>query len=185
MKDWRSAKADAQHYLALKPDEHWCALGYWVAGPYPEDLNAHFPPEASPEPGKPVPTEKTVEPSPNFLNWQHVPLNPAGFVNFGEPFGGAVHISGYALLKIYSPKQQKVAILLSADDQVRLWLNDKQIYEDLTQHAAIPDTDAFATTLVPGWNTLLARVVNVIGTHALYLRLSDAPADLARTHGSK
>jgi WD40 repeat protein/tRNA A-37 threonylcarbamoyl transferase component Bud32 len=181
MKDWGSAEADAQHYLALRPVEHWCTLGYWVAGPYPEDLNAHFPPEASPDPGKPVPEEKTVEPSPTFLNWQRVPLNPAGFVNFGELFGNAEHISGYALLKIYSPTRQKVAILLGADDQVRLWLKDKQIYENLAQRAAFPDTGAVTATLDSGWNTLLARVVNVTGSHALYLRLSDAPTDLART----
>jgi hypothetical protein len=83
----------------------------------------------------------------------------------------------------YCPKQEKVAILLGADDQVRIWLNGAQVHENLALRPAIPDNDAVAATLTPGWNTLLARVVNVTGTHALYLRLSNAPADLARARG--
>jgi len=184
MKDWNSAETDLRHYLTLKPDEHWCTLGYWIAGPYPQDLNAHFPPEINPDPGRPVPTEAVEEPSPTFLNWQRAPLNPAGFVNFGPLFDNAEHISAYALLKVYCPKQENIAILLGSDDQVRLWLNGNQVHENLALRPAIPDNDAVAATLTPGWNTLLARVVNVTGSHALYMRLSNAPADLARAHGN-
>jgi hypothetical protein len=103
-----------------------------------------------------------------------------GFVNFGAMFGQAEHISAYALLRIYSPRQQPAAILLGSDDQVRLWLNGKQIHEYLHERMALPDTDAVPARLEPGWNTVLARVVNVTGEHAIYLRLSDAAADRMR-----
>ena len=151
-----------------------------MVGPYPEDVNEHFAPEINPDPGKQVPAGDIGEPAPTFLNWQRVPLNSTGFLDFRGLFGYAEHNSAYALLKIYCPKQQSVNILLGAN-QVRLWLNGHQIHENLTQRAAFPDSDVIAATLNPGWNTLLARVVNVTGTHAMYLRLSDAPADLAKT----
>jgi hypothetical protein len=61
-----------------------------------------------------------------------------------------------------------------------LSLNGKLIHEYLQPRAAKADEDAVAATLEPGWNTLLARVVNVTGAHALYWRLSDDPADLLR-----
>jgi len=101
-------------------------------------------------------------------------------VNFGPLFGHAEHISAYALQRIYSPEKQAVAVLLGSDDSVRLWLNDKQIYEYLGERGAKPDGNAVLATLEPGWNTMLARVANVTGAHALYWRLSRAPADLAR-----
>ncbi len=185
MTDWNSAEADLRQYLSLKPDEHWCALGYWVVGPYPEDVNAHFAPEINPDPGKRVVAGDAGEPVPALRNWQRVPLNSTGFIDFGALFGNAEHISAYALLKIYSPKEKKVAILLGADDQVRVWLNEKQIHENLATGVAVPDTDVVTATLTPGWNTLLARVANVTGAHALYLRLSDTPADLAKTSSGK
>jgi hypothetical protein len=183
MRDWSSAEVDLRNYLALKPNEHWCTLGYWVAGPYPEDLSAHYPPEINPDSGNHLPAEVTTEPAPTFLNWQLVPKNAAGFINFGPLFGNAEHISAYALLKVYSPKETKVAVLLGSDDQVRVWLNAKQIHENPALRPAFPDSDVVAATLNPGWNTLLARVVNVTGTHAMYLRLSDSPADIAKTRG--
>jgi hypothetical protein len=73
-----------------------------------------------------------------------------------------------------------VAILLGADDQIRLWLNGVQVYERLTARSAVPDDDAAIATLQPGWNNLLARVVNIKGQHAMYLRLSDNAVDLER-----
>jgi hypothetical protein len=54
-----------------------------------------------------------------------------------------------------------------------LWLNGNQIHESLHERSAVPDAEGIGTTLKAGWNTLLARVVNVTGEHALYLRLSD------------
>jgi hypothetical protein len=180
MKDWSAAEEDLRKYLALRPTERWCIMGFWVVGPYPEDLHAHYSPENNPDPGTHVPALDTVEPAQTFLNWQRVPLNSAGFVNFSPLFGNAEHISAYALLKVYCPKEAKVAILLGSDDQVRLWLNGSQIHENLVQRRAMPDDDVVPATLAAGWNTLLARVVNVTGEHALYLRLSDAAADLKR-----
>jgi hypothetical protein len=44
----------------------------------------------------------------------------------------------------------------------------------------VADEDAISATLKAGWNTLLVRVANETGDHELFVRLSDAPVDLAR-----
>lgn len=109
-------------------------------------------------------------------------MSACGFVNFGALFAQAEHISAYALQRVYSPRQQDVTILLGSDDKVRLWLNGRQIHEFLDQTTAMPDARAVPATLESGWNTLLARVANVTGDHALYLRLSDSTTDRRRAH---
>jgi WD40 repeat protein/serine/threonine protein kinase len=178
--DWDEATTDAQHYLALNAAKRWLALGYWVVGPYPANLNASYSPETDQDPGHPAIGTGEDE-SPEFLGWRTTPVTDSGILNLGELFDHANHISAYAMLRVYCPQNQSVAILLGADDQVRLWLNGKQIYENLQAGRAILDADAVPATLSAGWNTLLARVVNVTGTHALYLRLSTAPDDMRRT----
>jgi WD40 repeat protein len=175
---WEKAAADARQYLALSRDKRWFTLGCWVVGPYPDDLGASYPPEQSPDPGQL--TVGGPDPRRPPLAWQPVPLNAQGFVNLGPRFGNAEHISAYALLRVYSPLKQQVAVLVGSDDYVRLRLNGKQIHEHLVARQAVADEDAVGATLEPGWNTFLARVVNVTRDHALYWRLSDAPADLKR-----
>jgi len=84
---------------------------------------------------------------------------------------------------VFALLQQCVAILLGSDDQLRLWLNGKQIHENLLERSVVPDADAVRANLEAGCITLLARVAIAMGYHDLYLRLSDAPADLTRAYG--
>jgi hypothetical protein len=144
-------------------------------------MSASYSPERNADPGEGRATAESDASAP--LVWQSVPADAQGFVDFGALFGKAEHVSAYAALRVYSPERQPVAILCGSDDQVRLWLNGKQIHEHLVARRAVPDEDAIAATLEPGWNTLLGRVANVTGEHALYWRLSDAPAAMARARG--
>jgi hypothetical protein len=144
-------------------------------------MSASYSPERTADPGAGRATAESDASAP--LVWQSVPADAQGFVDFGALLGKADHISAYAALRVYSPERQPVAILCGSDDYVRLWLNGKQIHEHLLGRRAVPDEGAIAATLEPGWNTLLARVVNVTGDHALYWRLSDAPAAMARARG--
>jgi tetratricopeptide (TPR) repeat protein len=180
--DWDRAAADARAYLALSPDgPRWYATDWCVVGPYPDDLKGSYPPENDPDPGRPVAGPAVPgEPRGALLRWQTVPRDAQGFVDFGSLFDRAEHVSAYALLRVYSPDERPAAILLGADDHVRLWLNGALVHEKTGPREAVPDEDGVAATLRAGWNTLLARVVNVTGGHALYLRLSDDPVDLAR-----
>jgi len=175
--DWDAAAADARKFFALNPEQRWLTLGTWIAGPYPEDLRASQLPENDVNPLNDGPGKKE---SPSRVRWQPVPLNASGFVNFGALLGGAEHVSAYALVRIYSSEKQQVAALFGSDDHIRLWLNGKLVHERMHQRIALVDEDVIPAKLEAGWNSLLAKVVNVTGEHILYLRLSDTTDNLHR-----
>jgi WD40 repeat protein/serine/threonine protein kinase len=160
--DWDRAAADVRQYLELRQDNpRWYATDWWVVGPYPEDLKERYPPEKDPDPNQPVAAAAPeAGTTPARLSWQVVPRDANGFVDFGALFDRAEHISGYALMRVYSPEKQQVAILLGSDDSVRLWLNGRLVHEHPLSRMAAPDQDAVPATLEAGWNTLLAKVVN-------------------------
>jgi WD40 repeat protein len=170
-RDWDQAAADFKRYLALNREMQWVISGWWVTGPYPDDLNQSYPPERNLDPHNQL---GAVDQDGAAATWERVPVSACGFINFGARFEHAEHISAYALMKIYAPQQRRVQILLGSDDLVRLWLNGVQLHERLQVRRALPDSDAVSATLQAGWNTLLVRVVNVTGEHALYLRLVHA-----------
>jgi WD40 repeat protein len=178
LQDWDKAAADLLRYFALSKDrQRWCPIGWWVVGPYPENLEESYPPEKSPNPQQPV---AGANPGSQPLRWQSIPLDANGFVDFAAQFGAAEHISAYALMRVYAAEKQSVAVFLGSDDGMRLWHNGQLVHDHPESRLAAPDQDAVAVTLEAGWNTLLARVVNITGPHSLYLRISSEPADRMR-----
>jgi len=177
--DWKQAAMDLGQYLLLKPHPTWFMLDGDIAGPYPEDLQAHFPPEKTDLFSVRLPIADDIG-SVARVDWRRVPGSAQGIVDLGPLMEHEEHISCYAVFPIYSLDDQDVAILIGTDDQSRVWLNGECIYECLRSRAALPDEDAFPARLKSGWNTLLVRVANETADHALYLRLSDALVDMAR-----
>jgi tetratricopeptide (TPR) repeat protein len=96
----------------------------------------------------------------------------SGYLDFAACFDGAEHISAYALAYVYSKTEQEVALLTGSDDGVRLWLNGQLIHHNSAVRIAAPDQDHIPAKLRRGWNIVLAKVVNDIGGHGLFLRLS-------------
>ena len=156
--------------------------GWWVVGPYGENLQAAFPPETDPDPLQPVAAATSVDPSEDVgeFRWRPVGVESSQFLDLGALLNRAEHVSAYALLQVYSRQPQEVAILLGSDDSVRLWVNGELEHEYPRDRVARRDQDIVPVTLSAGWNTLLAKVVNFQSAHGLYLRIADKPADLAR-----
>jgi WD40 repeat protein/tRNA A-37 threonylcarbamoyl transferase component Bud32 len=175
--DWDRAAADLRKHIALIPDQRWIVMGNWVAGPYPDDMQTRYEPEWHPDPSQP--TARDAIPR-NRRIWTTVPSDVNVFTDFGSLYDRAEYISAYTLIRVYSLERQPIALLLGSDDGIRLWLNGKQIYENLLTRRAEPDEDAVMTILEPGWNTLIARVANGTKEHALFLRLSGTTEDLRR-----
>jgi hypothetical protein len=191
---WDRAAADFQRACSSNPDKAapWFQTGWWVVGPYPDDLKAAYTPETDPDPFRPV-APATPDPSagPSAPGegtdrpWRATDADAQEFLDLGALFDHAEHISAYALMRVFSSEKRETTILLGSDDGVRLWLNGKLVHENPAQRAAGHDQDAVPVTLEAGWNTLLAKVVNVTGDHALYLRLSDKPGDRARAQAAR
>lgn len=178
--NWNQVAAELRQYLLLKPTPSWCMLDGLVAGPDVEDMNVRGLPESIDFFSTPAPLGDEISPTAR-VPWKTIPCSAQGLIDFGKLWDRKEHISGYAFFPIYSLEDQSVAILLGTDDQARLWVNGELIYESSRARQAVPDEDAVAATLKAGWNSLLIRVANETADHALFLRLSDAPADISRT----
>ncbi len=171
-------KADAAFAkaTALSPDEldRFPQAGWWVVGPYPEDLRLSCPPEKDPDPSRSV----TVANGPRELSWRSVPTEPDGRVRLWEVFR-ASHVSVYALSYVYSPRERTAMLMVGGDDRVRVWLNGRRVHERTEILAAAWDLDLVPVTLKAGRNTLLCKVSQDVGSHYLYLRIADNPVDKA------
>jgi WD40 repeat protein/serine/threonine protein kinase len=173
---WDKAALDFQAYFKTRDDEtSWLQSGWWVVGPYPEDLSKSFAPEVDPDPSRKVAAAAGKE---EMLTWQ--PAEATNYLDVGAFMRGARHISAYALTRVYSRHKQEVALLLGAADGTQLWFNGKLVREVSVAGRTVLDHDALTLTLEAGWNTLLARVAHRTENHQLYVRLSGLPADRLR-----
>jgi WD40 repeat protein/tetratricopeptide (TPR) repeat protein len=153
---------------------------FWVAGLYPEDLQASFPPESELDPSRAIPALAGPKDNlPVLPRWRSETPNRSGYLNLAACFDGAEHISAYALAYVYAKAEQDVILWVGSDDDIRLWLNGRLIHENPITRGPAPDEDRVPGRLRPGWNTVLAKVVNRTHEHGLFLRLSADPRDLA------
>jgi tetratricopeptide (TPR) repeat protein len=155
--------------------------GWWIIGPYPEDLAVPCSPEKDADPSRPAAAAPGRDGS---LVWRSVPAGPYGRVELREEFFNADHISAYALTYLYVPKERTVTLLVAADDGIRLWLNGRLIFEDPTtwpDRAERWETVRVPVTLRAGRNVLLARIKNQFGGHHMHIRTDDGPLDRAMT----
>jgi WD40 repeat protein/serine/threonine protein kinase len=164
--DWERAAADFERCRALGDAAPWLQTGWWVAGPFSDDLRASAPPEANLDPIQADEHTKAER------LWRLAHVEARQGLDLGALFDHAEHISAYALTRVYCAAPCAAKVLLGSDDSVRLWLNGRLVHENLTHRPALPDQDVVPITLMAGWNTLLAKVVNGTGEHVLYLRLA-------------
>ncbi len=170
------ADADFARAAALTPEEldRFPQAGWWVVGPYPEDLKRPCPPEKEPDPSRPVAAAEGAK----EYHWQPAPTEPAGLVDLWK-FFKAKHISAYALTYVYSPKERTALLMVGGDDRVRVWLNGRLFHERNQALGAAWEPDLVPVTLKAGRNVLLCKVSQVVGNHYLFLRIGDNPIDRA------
>ncbi|HLW64913.1 MAG TPA: hypothetical protein VKS79_06290, partial [Gemmataceae bacterium] len=144
------------------------ALEYLVVGPFVGDLRTPFPPDKSADPKATYSGSKPDE----KLTWKVALVEPNGYLDLRAFFQRDL-IAGYALTYVYSPKAQKVKMMVGSTGPIRIKLNDQQIYEFGDRRAAKPDTDKVDVHLTEGWNTVLVKSAGAPKDHGLYLRFAD------------
>jgi len=161
--------------------------GWWVVGPYPEELRLSCAPEKDPDPSRPVASADGS----GTLNWRrasngdwHTAYSDIGlkswrlspraldrsFLDLRSIFD-VDNRSVYALTYIYSPRETTATLIVGGDDRVRLWLNGKLVHEILRN--TVPAADRVPVTFRAGRNVLLAKVSNASRHHFLTLRIGD------------
>ncbi|MFL5244307.1 MAG: protein kinase domain-containing protein [Gemmataceae bacterium] len=176
-------KADEAFARAAKltPNElnRFFEAGWWVAGPYPQDLALPCPPEMDPDPSKPV----AAAFGPKELTWMTASVRDLGLVELWRIIQGTP-LSAYALNYVYSPDERTATLNVAADFGIRVWLNGRLVLDNPAMwpdHAEARSVVPIPVVLHPGRNTILAKITKTAAGHSFQIRLADNPLDRAET----
>ena len=79
----------------------------------------------------------------------------------------------YAFATVNAPDVTEVEFRFDSDDQGKLWLNGKQVFDHTKTFAVRLDTYTIPVTLNPGKNSILVKVCNEEGACAFVLRITN------------
>src|SRR5262249_19703586 len=121
-------RADTAYARAaeLSPDNptQFLASGWWVVGPYDEQMEVLCPPElGDTDPTKLLPGEVDMP-----YQWKILPIN-ADFYCDLKPISVRERASAYALAHVYSPREQGRLMSVWCDDKARVWLNGALVFD--------------------------------------------------------
>jgi hypothetical protein len=143
-----------------------------LLGPFPSASGqAHdtvYPPER-----EPVQLQKAYPGFGGQVKWRPYhsaedKIDLAGFFKYWQ--AGAA----YAVSWVHSDEDRPVTLAVGSDDGVRLWVNREQVHAVKGGRQARPGQDLVKARLKKGWNEILAKVDNIIGTWELYLEFRTA-----------
>lgn len=105
------------------------------------------------------------------VKWE---LQQAEVLDFTQifPQHKARHIA-YAACYIAVPEETEVLLMLGSDDGVKVWINEHQVWNFLSQRGVRKDEDQVRVKLKPGLNRVLAKVCNGGGGWGLVMRFRD------------
>jgi serine/threonine protein kinase len=174
----RGAEADAAYSRAaeLASDrlDPFLEAGWWVAGPYRDDMNWSEPPEQQSDPAQPLSGERGQP-----LRWAPGLVNEDRFLPLLR-HAGRSSSSMYAMTHLFSDRERTALLCLHGEDRVRIWLNGLRVFDSQEPHTYRYGSEfLLPITLRPGRNTLLARVNHSSGGHRLRLRSDDFELDRA------
>ncbi len=153
---------------------HWLQTGLWVIGPCA--LN-HDP---GPLLGGPPDPSQPVAAGGSMLHWRAVDAEREGAALDLKRLFNADRAAAYVLTYVNSRDTQEVALLASADDRARVWLNGEPALDYTERLYAGRISVGVVVRLRTGWNWILARVENDSNQFELGLRLSNDPSEMAR-----
>lgn len=93
-----------------------------------------------------------------------------GYIGLGDDEDWA---TGYAYAVVISPEDRQVDFRFDSDDQGKVWLNGKPIFEHTKVFTAQIDFFDFHANLKKGRNIILVKVCEVTGGWGFYLRITD------------
>ncbi|MFO0871916.1 MAG: hypothetical protein U0935_23570 [Pirellulales bacterium] len=128
--------------------------GWWVVGPYPDQLDLSCPPEFDPDPSRPVSGKGTWK---HELKWQAVSRSPhTGNIHLPQPIGGQSQATSYALNFVYASQDGTATLHLWPRFDARVWLNGRQVFSGF-RPGQNPGIVEIPVTVRAGRNVLLVR----------------------------
>lgn len=147
--------------------DYWDIVGPFDNGSNDEGLDKVFPPE------KGIDLKATYSGKGGAtIGWKRVKPDPRGYVDLQAHYSPtSEQIVSYLVRDIESPVDQEANILIGNDDGCKVWINDKQVYNDRRHNAAVPEADRIKLNLVKGRNRILIKINNGGNPHGLYFTL--------------
>jgi len=105
-------------------------------------------------------------------------------VRWREHKGDFVGLSGgdwlvaYGLTYVHSPDDRSVALFITKDDGLKVWVNDAVVFDRNAWSHAFPDQFHATARLKKGWNKVLVKSVNHNGAWGFALRPGDPDRQL-------
>ncbi len=162
--DW--VRGQEQLKLVGAPEEQQ----WLVIGPFDNKDGFHhkFPPE------KKIDLLKTYKENSSTISWQHPDDSMRdGYINLAALYQKSDMAVAYALIHVKSPDQRAVQLRLGADEAVKVWLNDREVWRMNRIRDAIIDDDVAQVTLQPGLNKILIKIINRWEEWGFYFRVTD------------
>jgi hypothetical protein len=163
----------------VEAEEYWSRIGFplenawYVIGPFDNSSNAGFDTVYPPE--EKVNLDADYEGVGATINWeQWADDTPDGLVDFQYIFEPDQWVVAYAWTTVTSPETREVQLRVGSDDDVKAWLNGKEVLSRNVARAASPDQDIVSVTLNEGENQLLVKVCNQEMGWGFYLRFTDS-----------
>jgi WD40 repeat protein/tetratricopeptide (TPR) repeat protein len=149
-KDWTTAAGPTP-----KPDSRFSA-GWWVAGPFSSNRAESDPPPL--DPLQPVAVSMANGEAPPSRPWRPAAMSTDGCLDLREMFPRPEAGFAYALLRLYTPREEEPLALIGSCGSLRFWLNGKLAHERADNRSAETDDDILPIKLQAGWNTLVFQV---------------------------
>lgn len=91
---------------------------------------------------------------------------------------GGGWLVAYGLTYVHSPDDRTIALFITKDDGLKLWVNDEVTFDRNTWSHPWRDRFFCKAKLKPGWNKVLVKCVNHIGGWGFALRPGDPDGEL-------
>jgi hypothetical protein len=143
-----------------------------IIGPFPNENGSAFHNEFFPEKG--VDLSKGGEVDGTKLEWKKVTTDeiPAR-ISLSAEFEKNQFVTAYAYAELHAEKEMPVQILFGTNDGCEFWVNGEKRFEVNEERGCEIDGDKVETTLKPGVNTLLLKVLQAGGGWEYCVRLAD------------
>ncbi|NQT21183.1 MAG: DUF5110 domain-containing protein [Planctomycetes bacterium] len=93
------------------------------------------------------------------------------FVDLGRSLKRVPPSAGYAITRVFVPKDTTAKLLLGSHGGITVWVNGVEVFRESYMKYDKPDQEAVATRLGKGWNTIRVKAVDEGSRWGFYLRL--------------
>jgi tetratricopeptide (TPR) repeat protein len=162
-----------------KAEQQWRKTGFvktssWLLiGPFDNVAGSGFsnayPPEQS------IDLHATYQARGTKIGWVELKQDSHGaFVDLGEVFDDNQWAVAYAFARVHSAQETQAQLRVGSDDDVKVWLNGKEVLSRNVGRTAVIDQDIVPVNLKEGTNEILLKVCNRTVGWGFHLRITDS-----------